>query len=250
MSSWNESCSGQAPDARAGGSEAGDRLIAAADKGTLFLDQLADASPGLQAKLLRFLEDREVRPVGATAGRRLDVMIIAAAHAVDVEDGVLRRLGSDLLARFGTEPVTIPPLRHCMEDLAGLVAHFSSRLGAACVFDATARRAMYCYGWPHNVRELEKVVDRVVASAAGGRIGLGHLPAAIREALRTGPPIEASRRRQRGAPSPGELRALLAEHDGNVAAVARTLDRQWNVVRRWVLKHDLLPACAGRSASG
>jgi transcriptional regulator of acetoin/glycerol metabolism len=156
-------------------------------------------------------------------------------------------LRPDLLARFGAEPVTIPPLRRRMEDVASLIRHLAGARGA--VFHPEAHRAVYSYGWPGNIRELAKVMGRATTLADPGRIGLEHLPAAVREANRTGPPVEAIARRQRGTPSPDVLRALLAEHDGNVAAVARALDRHLTVVWRWVTKHGLLPTRAGRPAS-
>jgi DNA-binding NtrC family response regulator len=222
-------------------------LLVAADGGTLFFDGLGDASPRLQAMLLRFLDDREVRPVGATAAQRVDLKVVAATHALEIEDGPGRRLRQDLVARFGAEAVTILPLRHRMEDVAPLIGHFTGGRGA--VFHPEAHRAVYSYGWPGNVRELEKVMGRAIVLADNGRIGLEHVPASLREANRTGPPVEAATRRQRGAPSPEVLRTLLAEHDGNVAAVARALDRQWTVVWRWVTKHGLLPTRPGRPVS-
>lgn len=231
---------GAAPGVGAGTFKGSPGLIAAAEKGTLFLDELGDASPALQAKLLRFLEDREVRPLGATAGRRVDVKIIAATHSLDVEDRTHSRLRPDLVRRFGAEPTTIPALRHRMEDLAALVAHFSASVKAAPIFQSIAQRALYCHGWPGNVREIKNVINHALTRAEGERIELEHLPAAVRDASRRGPPIEAITRRQRAAPSPEELRTLLAQHDGNVAAVARALDRQWTVVWRWAMKHDLV----------
>ena len=240
---------GYARGAHSTATEAKPGLIVAADGGTLFLDELADASPRLQAKLLRFLQDREVRPVGATAGRPVDVKVVAATHAIEIQGdrrASSRRLREDLVARFGAEPVTIPPLRHRMEDLAALVAHFAG--SRAISFEPEAHRALYCYGWPRNVRELEKVIQRATTLAADGRICLDHLPAAARKAAGDGPPIEAVSRRQRGAPPPEVLKDLLVEHDGNLAAVARALDRQWTVVKRWVKKHDLEPAEANGDA--
>ena len=233
---------GYARGAHSTATEAKPGLIVAADGGTLFLDELADASARLQAKLLRFLQDREVWPVGATAGRRVDVKIVAATHSIEIEGdrrASSRRLREDLVARFGAEPITIPPLRHRMEDLGALIAHFSG--SRAITFEPEAHRALYCYGWPRNVRELEKVVQRAVTLAADGRIGLEHLPAAARTAAANGPPIAVVSRRQRGAPPPEVLKDLLVEHDGNLAAVARALDRQWTVVKRWVKRHDLEP---------
>jgi transcriptional regulator with PAS, ATPase and Fis domain len=231
---------GYARGAHSTATDAKQGLIESARGGTLFLDEIGEANPGLQAKLLRFLQDKQVRAVGATEVRQVDVKVIAATQNVLDGDGreVLRE---DIVGRFGAEPVTIPPLRQRIEDVAALVAHFLGQPAVSLAPEAI--RALHTYSWPRNVRELEQTLKRAVLLARddGGEIALRHLPAALREAALNGRPIEVSDRRRRPPPTPAELKDLLVEHDGNVAAVARALDRQWNVVWRWVTKHQLVP---------
>lgn len=222
-----------ATDAKAG-------LIQAAQGGTLFLDEIGDTSPRLQTKLLRFLQDREVRAVGATRGAKVDVRIVAATHEPAVgPNGTLR---ADVVGRLGAEAVTILALRHRIEDLGHLIGHFAG--ARAHDFEAAALRAMFLYAWPRNVRELESVVERALLLAGERPVAVEHLPEAVRKSLRDGPPIEVTDRR-RPTPSPGELKLLLEEHEGNVSAVARTLDRRWNVVWRWITKHQLRSSVRG-----
>ena len=213
-------------------------LIEAAEGGTLLLDEIGEMPPELQAKMFRFLQDRMVRPLGATRARRVDVRVIGATSR-DPSGSAPGALRPDLVARLGAEPVTIPPLRRRLEAVAPLVAHF----GAATLREAepAALRAMALYGWPLNVRELEKTVANALAINANGRLELQNLPAGIRGALQRGAHIEArpSRREPRGAPPRVELEDLLKRHGGNVSGIARALDRQWTVVHRWLLRYKL-----------
>jgi len=145
----------------------------------------------------------------------------------------------DLLARLGADPIVIPPLRDRPEDVPGLLAHFA--VGALDEVEPAALRALCLYSWPLNVRELEKTTRQAVALCDDRHLGLEHLPASVRAALDRGPLITARRRAPRAAPERAELERLLAQHDGNVAEVARALDRDWNVVWRWLVKMGLSP---------
>jgi len=213
-------------------------LIEAAAGGTLLLDEIGDMPAELQVKILRFLQDRTYSPLGSTKVRRLDVRVIAATSRLS-GGGEPSALRSDLIARLGAEPVAIPPLRRRPEEIPSLMAHFGE--GGLHEVEPAALRALCLYGWPLNVRELEKTMANALAMSNGGRLRLEHLPSAIRGALERGAPIEARRREPRAAPDRIELEQLLKQHGGNVASVARTLDRKWNVVWRWVVKHKLHP---------
>src|SRR5262245_33960595 len=111
-------------------------------------------TPALQAKLLRFLQDRVVTPLGAVTAQKIDARVLAAT--TDAGQGSLR---SDLIGRFG-EPVVIPPLRERIEDLGPLMAHFAA--GRISKIEPGAFRALCLYGWPRNVRELMKVIEQAV----------------------------------------------------------------------------------------
>lgn len=217
-------------------------LVEDADRGTLFLDELAEMPPDLQAKLLRFLEDREVRRLGATRGRTVDVRVLAATGRPDDD-----RLRSDLLGRIGAVPLRLPPLRDRIEDLGALMAHFCA--GKTPVFSTQAWTALFSYAWPRNVRELKKVIETaVVLSAEAGRVEVAHLPAVF--AHEAGPPVSGGpaalaprgRRTRRPAPSKEELEDLLRRHEGQVAEVARALDRKWQVVWRWMRAYGIRAA--------
>jgi transcriptional regulator with PAS, ATPase and Fis domain len=211
-------------------------LVEAAAHGTLLLDEIGDMAPELQAKIFRFLQDRSYLPLGATKLRRADVRVLAATTRIGPGGSGLR---PDLVARLGAEPILIPPLRRRAEEIAPLVAHF--RTPAVRKLEPAALRALALYAWPLNIRELEKTLANAVALASDGEITLENLPSAVRGALKRGAPVEVRRREPRSAPDRHELEQLLKQHEGNVAGVARALDRKWNVVWRWIVKHKLRP---------
>ena len=157
-----------------------------ADGGTIFLDEIAELSPALQAKLLRVLQDREIRPLGASGSEKVDVRVIAATNR-DLErrlkEGSFRE---DLYYRLNVIHIHLPPLRERSEDILPLVEHFLAgfvaRSGKAITgFEEPAKKALLSYGWPGNVRELENVIERAIALAEGNVIRLEDLPITVRE---------------------------------------------------------------------
>jgi len=237
---------GYARGAHSQASQAKRGLIEQAEGGTLFLDELGDMSRAAQAKLLRFLQEREVTPLGGSQARLVDVRVVAATAQLEGDDPqpALRR---DLLMRLGTQPIVLPPLRERPEDLGALAAHF---LGARGTFDNRAFLAVSLYEWPGNVRELEKVLrDAALFRDGEGPIQLQHLPAAVTARLGAPPAsqVPGQRRSPRAAPEKQQLIALLQEHQGSVADVARQLDRRWSVVWRWIKRHQLDPESYRRS---
>jgi two-component system response regulator AtoC len=161
-------------------------LLEVADGGTVFLDEIGDMGIGLQAKLLRFLEEKVIRRVGGSRDIRVNVRIVAATNRdLDqaVRDGKFRE---DLYYRLKVIPVEMPPLRERPEDIPLLVTHFIE------IFNADFRKntrgftpeALTCceqYGWPGNVRELRNVVERAMILENKELLGAEDLPAAIRE---------------------------------------------------------------------
>jgi transcriptional regulator with PAS, ATPase and Fis domain len=212
-------------------------LIEEAEHGTLFLDEIGDMPKPAQAKLLRFLQEHEYMPLGGREVRRMDVRVIAATASLALrpDDCGLRR---DLLARFGAGPVVFPPLRERREDVGMLTAHF---LGQAHTLEEAAFFALCLYDWPQNVRELENVVREAVLHSEGRReIRLEDFPCTVRERVTIEQSDQAiCRRPRRARPEKAEIEALLGRHKGNVAEVARELDRQWAVVWRWVVKSGI-----------
>jgi transcriptional regulator with PAS, ATPase and Fis domain len=143
-----------------------------AHKGTLFLDEIGTMSPGLQAKLLRVLQEREFERVGDSHTIKIDVRVIAATHSDltrMVADGAFRE---DLYYRLNVIPVKLPPLRDRREDIPLLVQHFLQKLcgelgrAAPMVSQDVLRRLME-YSWPGNVRQLENIVERALAFSQG-----------------------------------------------------------------------------------
>ncbi len=153
--------------------------------GTIFLDEIGDMSPGLQAKLLRVLQDREFDRIGGTRPVRVDVRVIAATNR-DLEEMVRQgKFREDLFYRLNVIALTIPPLRQRPEDILPLVHCFLRKYNTifgtgVTDIDREALGVMQAYHWPGNVRELENVVERAVNFATGGTIRVKDLPAYLR----------------------------------------------------------------------
>lgn len=143
-------------------------LFEEAEGGTLFLDEIGDLSPNLQVKLLRVLQDREIRPVGGNRSRKINVRFIAATHRdlkTLIKEGSFRE---DLFYRINVVPVRVPPLRERKEDIPLLIENFVKKFARAHhrpiprIVPATLQ-ALRDYRWPGNVRELENVIERMTA---------------------------------------------------------------------------------------
>jgi len=157
-------------------------LFAQADGGTLFLDEIGDMPLAVQSRLLRALQEGEVRPLGASATKSVDVRVIAATH-VDLHKAVdERRFRQDLFFRFNVVTLWLPPLRDRMADLPLLVAHFLRKHGGAqrVELSPAALDVMMGYSWPGNVRELQNAVLHAIALGGGGVIDVEALPARVR----------------------------------------------------------------------
>jgi DNA-binding NtrC family response regulator len=155
-------------------------LLEAAQGGTLFLDEIGDMPVDLQAKLLRALQEREVKPVGSTERRHIDVRIIAATNR-DLETAI--RNGSfrqDLYFRLNVVQVKLPPLRERKSDIQLLVISFlekfSDPYGPTRTISDDAMRRLVAYNWPGNVRELQNAIERALALGSGPIVHVGDLP--------------------------------------------------------------------------
>ena len=160
-------------DARSG-------LVEAADGGTLFLDEIAELPPTAQSGLLRALQDGEVRRIGSTTVRKVDVRILAATHrdlAKYVAEG---RFREDLFFRLHVMEISLPPLRERGDDVVALAKHLVVRMcrqlnKPAVSLSADALKAIQHYHWPGNVRELENAIERAVILSDGSEIDRDHL---------------------------------------------------------------------------
>ncbi len=197
-----------------------DGYVAAAEGGTLFLDEVADLTPRAQARLLRFLEEREYRRVGETRMRRANIRVVSAANV-----SLACRLRADVVFRLEEIVLTLPPLRERGADLWLLTRHFLAEAAdAAGVATPTlageARRALAAHDWPGNVRELRREIRRAVVLAGGPAIRLEHLS----EALRTpGPPRTRSLRDALMAFERDHVARELARYAGHRVRTATAL---------------------------
>jgi len=164
-------------------------LLESADGGTVFLDEIGEMVPGLQAKMLRFLEEKSFKRVGGSADIRVDVRVVAATNRkleTEVKEG---RFREDLYYRLNVLPIELPPLRARTGDLPLLVnyyvdtynSEFRKRVRGV---DARAMDALKAYGWPGNVRELRNVVERAMLLADGQTLTLGDFPVAAASSAR------------------------------------------------------------------
>jgi two-component system response regulator PilR (NtrC family) len=164
-----------------GAQRASPGLFREADGGTLLLDEVGELPAALQVKLLRVLQERRVRSVGASVEMGVDVRVLAATNRdveADVRTGKFRQ---DLYYRLNVIRIEVPPLRERREDIAALaeqfVARFASELGKQVRgLEADAIRALEAHAFPGNIRELENMMERAVALASSPAIGLGDLP--------------------------------------------------------------------------
>jgi len=217
-------------------------LFQAADGGTLLLDEIGDMPPALQVKLLRVLQEHEVRPVGASQSIPVDVRILSATHR-DLDAAMAAGdFRADLYYRLNVVTLTLPPLAERREDIALLANHFLVTLAAKyhkrlSSFAPEALKALTTASWPGNVRQLYNVVEQVCALSTTPLVPL----ALVQRALRSpSVPVltfaEAKQRFERDY-----LVGLLKLTDGNVADAARLADRNRTEFYRLMQKHGLTP---------
>jgi two-component system response regulator AtoC len=170
-------------------------LIETANGGTVFLDEVGEMQPALQAKLLRVLEDGAVMRLGALSPRTIDVRFVCATNRDLAAEVAAGRFRQDLYFRLNGVSVRIPPLRERPTEIEPLARAFAGR---AADFSAASLAALHAHAWPGNIRELKNTVGRAVVLAGGGRIEPDHL------LLETGPLVAATA----GADLHGDLAAL------------------------------------------
>jgi two-component system response regulator HydG len=158
-------------------------LLSIANGGTVFLDEIGEMPVDLQAKLLRALQEKEIRPVGSTKAVPIDIRIIAATSRdleVAIHQGSFRR---DLYFRLNVVSLRLPPVRERKEDIRLLVDHFLERLsrttGTRRSISTEAMKLLLAYDWPGNVRELENCLERAAVLSSGHVLNIGDLPPQI-----------------------------------------------------------------------
>ena len=199
-------------------------LFEEADGGTLFLDEVGELSARAQAKLLRVLQEGEIRRIGETRPRRVDARIVAATNRSLEEDARTGRFRTDLRFRLDVIRIDVPPLRGRPEDIAELARYFwarvTERIGSRAVLGADALGALARHDWPGNVRELQNVLAAMAVSAPRhGALGSGALPAGIGQRSSDGLTLDEARRRF----DQGYIRAALARAGGSRTRAATDL---------------------------
>ena len=217
-------------------------LFQAANGGTLFLDEIGDMPVALQVKLLRVLQERMVRPVGASHAVPVDVRILSATHRdldLAIIDGSFRK---DLYYRLNVVSLSLPTLSERREDIPLLATHFLARLALKYGrkvngFAPDAMKALTTASWPGNVRQLHNVVEQVTALATTPLVPLALVQRALRvPSMEVLSYTEARTRFERDY-----LVGLLKVTDGNVADAARLADRNRTEFYRLMQKHGLTP---------
>ena len=228
-------------------------LVEAADHGTLFLDEVGDMPLATQVKLLRTLENNEVRRLGDRQLRLVDVRVIAATHRDLQAEVAAGRFRDDLYYRLNVIHIDLPPLRERREDIGLLASYFLDTIGArerrpGLSVSPEARAVLERYDYPGNVRELQNALEHAVAVSEDDVIGPDDLPAAMRapRLLPRRPSVDgagALPERDRWSLADVEkdhIARVLARHRGNTTAAARQLGISrttlWRKLRRYGLK--------------
>lgn len=200
-----------------------------ADGATLFLDEIGDMSPRVQAKMLRVLEEQRFEPLGSNTPIKVDVRVISATNKrLDelIEGGTFR---ADLFYRLNVIPFQIPPLRERREDIVALAEHFNQRFSADYgkkpkTFTEEAIEALLNYSWPGNVRELRNTIERVVIMATKQKIAAKELPEfGVVDELPSSSFRFPSFKAATDAYQREFILHKLAEHDGNISKAAEEM---------------------------
>jgi DNA-binding NtrC family response regulator len=197
-------------------------VFEAANHGTVLLDEIGDVDPNFQLKLLRFLQEREIRPVGAARSKPIDVRVIAATNR-DLQEMVeAGKFREDLWFRLNVVRIQVPPLRERRGDVPLLAQYFlqrsNERYGQRARLTDTGLKALEEYTWPGNVRQLQHLMERLSILAPQGRIDA----AAVRDALAQMEPREAAAETLAGAEAE-QIRRVLSATGGNKSRAAKIL---------------------------
>jgi transcriptional regulator with PAS, ATPase and Fis domain len=197
-------------------------VIESANRGTVLLDEIGDIELNFQFKLLRFLQEREIRPVGASRGKQVDVRVIAATNREMqkmVDEGKFRE---DLWFRLNVVRIVIPPLRERRGDVPLLARFFLNKYNARYRHSArlmeSGLKALQEYTWPGNVRQLQHLVERLTILAQGGRIDADAVQQALTAMESREDPVETLAEAEEE-----QIRRVLAATGGNKSRAAQIL---------------------------
>lgn len=223
-----------------------------ADGGTVFLDEIGELTLPLQAKLLRFIQEKEFERLGSTKTRKVDVRVIAATNrdlSAAAAEGSFRQ---DLYYRLNVFPILVPPLRERKEDIPHLVNHFLAKIsqeyGRKVGISKQAMSLFANYDWPGNVREMENLIERMIIMADGEEIGAGILPAflcASSGGLENAEPLSRIEEMERK-----EILAALERNSWNQTRTARELGITFRQICYRVRKFGLSKVVEGHRRGG
>jgi DNA-binding NtrC family response regulator len=233
-------------------------LMEVAHRGTLFLDEIAELSPALQVKLLRALQERQIRRVGGTALVDVDVRLVSATNR-DLREAVAKgQFREELYYRVNVIAIGLPPLRERAGDVKLLVRAFLKKYGQGRIagIDEGALAALEAYRWPGNVRELQNVIERACALAEGETVTRRDLPDHVlappltvassapsvpAEALTSGSelPLKDAKERWLQVLEVSYLRDLLDRHGGNISSAAKAAGIDRKTFHRLINKYQL-----------
>ena len=222
-------------------------IFEAADRGTVFLDEVGDMSLGLQAKLLRLLQEKEFQRVGGHRTIRVDVRILAATNKDLKREIAAGRFREDIYYRLCVIPIHLEPLRERREDIHLLVHHFMEvfRQKYRRPIEEISERALHLltrHSWPGNVRELQNVIEYSFVCCGEQRIRREHLPTEIRKQVPGGGLAHAGEGQHPGGPHPEERERiidLLGQNRGNRSEVARLLGISRTTLWRRMKQHGI-----------
>ena len=230
-------------------------LVSEAERGTLFLDDVDCLPPAAQAKLLRFLQEREYRVVGSNAVQHADVRVIAASNR---DLAAMARQGSfrdDLFYRLNVLTISLPPLRQHKEDITALARHFLLQFAQryqrpVCNLLPGALLKLLGYDWPGNVRELGHVLERAALLAPGTTLDARDIDLPVPVA--DGPPTEAFQAMKARVVQSFErsyIESILSSTHGNVSEAARVAGKNRRALFELIRKHEITPAAFRTAAS-
>ncbi|MCF8131171.1 MAG: sigma 54-interacting transcriptional regulator, partial [Deltaproteobacteria bacterium] len=202
-------------------------LVRQAHQGTLFLDEIGMMPAQMQAKLLRFLDRMEIRPVGKTTEIQMDIQIISATNETLNEDGRMDHFRPDLLYRINTMEVCLPPLRK-RQDLHGIIEAIVETFNAPLQLTPQALSKLQAYGWPGNIRELKGFLTRLLIASRSGTVNVEE----VEKILNISSSTEAAALPAKDLATQ-EQRIILEAYDrhgGNISAVSRELGISRNTV--------------------
>jgi DNA-binding NtrC family response regulator len=234
---------GHRPEAFTGAHTSRTGLIQEADGGTLFLDEIDSLPPGAQVKLLRFLQEKEYRPLGSMKMRHADVRVMAATN-INMDEAVrTRKIRQDLYYRLNVVPLTLPPLRERRSDIPLLARYFLDKYAGlfdrpGSHFSTSALQMLTAYDWPGNVRELEHIVERALVLTESEviescSIVLPQSPDACQSSF------QQMKTRMIEQFEKEYLNGLLLVHRGNITRAAEAAGKDRRALRQLIRKHRI-----------